>query len=191
MNIRNILITASLLALGCGTTAAQETGTPRPQEPQPERHYKPMPLSPEKQARNTTQRMDSLLGLTEKQYDKLYALHLKEARRKMESDKPAGGPPMEGQRRGGGPGGRPGFGGGNPPGGGHGMGPGGNGHRPPEGGFGQQPPRDFAPSSDAVKEMKKQRKKEEQQRKKMEKKIRKILTEEQYARWQEERMRPL
>ena len=187
MNIGNIFMSACMLLLGCSTVAiAQETEAGNRQETQSEEHYKPMPVSPEKQARRITNRMKSLLGLTEKQYDKLYALHLKEARQQAEKNMP-GGPRMN-ERHGGGPGGRPGFGG-NPPSGGHGMGPGGNGNRPPKG-FGQRSPHDFPASSDVVKEMEKQRKKEEKQRKKTEKKIRKILTDEQYARWRKEQMNP-
>lgn len=187
MNIGNIFMSACMLLLGCSTVAiAQETGASNRQEMQSEVHYKPVPISPEKQARRTTDRMKSLLGLTEKQYDKLYALHLKEVRLQAEKNMPTD--PRMNERHGRGPGGRPGFGG-NPPSEGHGMGPGGNGNRPPEG-FKQWPPHDSPDSPNTMKEMEKQRKKEEKQRKKTEKKIRKILTDEQYARWQEERMNP-
>lgn len=183
MNIRNALIL--FVSLWCGTIAnAQEANATSQQEAQPEKHYKPLPLSPEKLARRTTDHMDSLLKLTEKQYGKLYQLHLKNERQRM--DNTAGNrPPHMGNRFGNGPGGRPEFGG-NPPARDNGMNPERSGNRPPEG-FGQHPPRELPPPpSDAMKEMEKQRKKEEKRRKKMEKKIRKILTEEQYLLWKEE-----
>lgn len=164
-----------------------QEATPGEREMKPQGHYNPMPVSPEKQARRTTARMDSLLGLTEKQRAKLYTLHLKEERRKAKAQ--SGSAAVPPGRDGRGPGGGPGFGGGNPPSGAPGMGAGNHGNPLPEGDFGQRPPRDFAPSADTIEAMEKQRAKEEKRRKKLEKKIRKILTEEQYARWQEERMR--
>ena len=62
---------------------AQEAGKEMPDRQKKE--FKPMPLSPEKSARHTTDRMDSLLNLTEKQYDKLYELNLKWAREDAEN----------------------------------------------------------------------------------------------------------
>lgn len=126
-----------------------------------ERGFKPIPLSPEKSARHTTDRMDSLLSLTKKQYDKLYKLNLKWAREDRENKPEV--PPMGGR-----PEGKPDFGGARH----FGQGPRGN--RPPEG-IDRRPPRDFSPSDD--------REKMEKQRKKREKKLKKILTDEQYARW--------
>lgn len=187
MNISKNLILVSTLLLWCGTVAiAQDRDIVDQRGEQVEGHYKPMPLSPEKKARRTVVRMDSLLGLTEKQYEKLYALHLKEERRRAESDRAVSRP-----RMGNGPDGAPRMhpGGGNPPSHGFGNRPGGNGNRLPEG-FGQRPPHDFAAPADAS-EREKQRIQEEQRQKKIRKKIRKILTEEQYARWQEEQMRPM
>lgn len=136
----------------------------------PEKHYKPMPLSPEKSARHATDRMDSLLNLTEKQYDKLYKLNLKWAREDAENRKAA--PRMGGRSEG-----VPNFGE-------RYMGPYGN--RPPEG-MDRRPPRDFVPSSGGRGEMEKQRRKLEKQRKKREKKLKKVLTDKQYAHWMEER----
>ena len=49
---------AALLVWG-GTATAQEADKGMPARA--ERHYKPVPLSPEKSARHTTDRMDSLL----------------------------------------------------------------------------------------------------------------------------------
>lgn len=145
---------AALFVCG-GTITAQEADKNMPA--QLEKHYKPMPLSPEKSARQTTDRMDSLLNLTKKQYDKLYKLNLKWAREDAENKTAA---PRMGRR----PEGAPDFG----EAGGFGQGPHGN-----------RPPRDFAPSGD--------REKIEKQRKKREKKLKKVLTDEQYARWTERR----
>jgi len=159
---------AALLVWG-GTATAQEAdkGTPA----RAERHYKPVPLSPEKSARHTTDRMDSLLNLTRKQYDKLYKLNLKWAREDAEDRTPA-------PRMGGRPEGAPDFGG-------PGQGP--RGHRPPEGMAGRRAPHDFGPSPDDRESMEKQRAKLEKRHKKRGKKLKKILTDEQYARWTEQR----
>lgn len=193
MDIRKFIFVVCTFLPWCAIGAvAQETGTVHRQEMRDsagrhqERHYKPMLLSPKQQAQHITDRMKALLSLTEKQYDKLYKLHLKEARQQMESGAANGCPPMD-NRRGGGPGGHPG--GDHPPMRDGGMGPGSNGGHP-YGGFGQHPPYNPGMPPDAVKAMKKQRAKDEKRRKKMEKKIRKILTEEQYVCWLEERMRP-
>lgn len=153
---------AALFVCG-GTITAQEVDRNMPGRP--ERHYKPVPLSPEKLAQHTTDRMDSLLSLTQKQYDKLYKLNLKWAREDAENKATA-------PRMGGRPEGAPDFG----RNGGFGQGPRGN--RSPEG-MDRRPPRGFAPSGD--------REKVEKQRKKREKKIKKVLTDEQYSRWMEER----
>lgn len=68
----------------CGGTAmAQEADKDMPDRS--EKHYKPVPFSPEKSARQTTNRMDSLLNLTKKQYDKLYKLNLKWVREDAEN----------------------------------------------------------------------------------------------------------
>lgn len=171
MDIRKLFWMAACAALFiCGGTAmAQEADKDMPDRS--EKHYKPVPLSPEKSARQTTDRMDSLLNLTKKQYDKLYKLNLKWAREDAENKTAA---PRMGGRPEGGPGS-----------GGRGMGQGPRGNRPPEG-MERRPPRDFAPSGDRE-DMEKQRKKMEKQRKKREKKLKKILSDEQYARWVEER----
>lgn len=99
----------------------------------------------------------------EKQYDKLYKLNLKWAREDAENRKAA--PRMGGRSEG-----VPNFGE-------RYMGPDGN--RPPEG-MDRRPPRDFVPSSGGREEM-------EKQRKKREKKLKKVLTDKQYAHWMEER----
>lgn len=89
MDIRRhfgMAICAALFVWG-GTATAQEANKGMPTRA--ERHYKPMPLSPEKSARHTTDRMDSLLDLTKKQYGKLYKLNLKWAREDAKNRTPA------------------------------------------------------------------------------------------------------
>lgn len=169
MDIRKqfwMAVCAALFICG-GTAMAQEADKDMPARS--EKHYKPVPLSPEKSARQTTDRMDSLLNLTKKQYDKLYKLNLKWAREDAENKMTA---PHMGRR----PEGAPVFG----QAGGFGQGP--HGNRPPEG-MDRRPPRDFALSGD--------REKMEKQRKKREKKLKKVLTDEQYVRWTEQRRPPL
>lgn len=148
----------------CGTVAAQQAGREMPGRH--ERNVGPVPLSPEEAARRATARMDSLLSLTEKQYDKIYKLNLKWAREDAENRSAA-------LRMGGRPEGAPDFG----KAGGFGQEP--RGKRPPEG-LDHRPPRDFPPSGDSE-EM-------EKQRKKREKKLKKVLTDEQYARWEKLRV---
>ena len=85
MDIRRqfwMVVCAVLFVYG-GTVTAQEVDKDMPGRQ--EKHYKPVPLSPEKSARHTTDRMDSLLDLTKKQYDKLYKLNLKWAREDAEN----------------------------------------------------------------------------------------------------------
>lgn len=173
MDIRRqfwIAACAALFIFG-GMATAQETGREMP-DPQ-ERGFKPMPVSPEKSARHTTDRMDSLLNLTEKQYDKLYKLNLKWAREDMENKTPS-------PRMGGRPEGAPDFGAAD------GFEQGARGNRPPSGMADRRPPRDFSPSGDRE-EMEKQRAKMEKRHKKREKKLKKILTDGQYALWVEKR----
>lgn len=181
MNIRFLLswACAAALCLGAAPVAAQEAGG-QPAAPGPERAYKPMPVSPEKSARLTVHRMDSLLGLTDKQRDRLYKLHLKWAREDMESQSSVMRPPTGGR-----PGLRPGGGEGMPPSrGGRGAGrPGGG---PGGGDFDRRPPEGFS-GGPGMKDLAGQREKMEKTRQKREKKLRKALTDEQYVRWTEER----
>lgn len=60
-------------------------------------------------------------------------------------------------------------------------------HRPPEGMAGRRAPHDFGPSPDDREDMEKQRAKLEKRHKKRGKKLKKILTDEQYTRWTEQR----
>lgn len=119
--------------------------------------------NPEKTARKRTDKMDEVLHLSKKQYKKIYKLLLKEEREKLERSMgrvPMKGmhpmPPMEGRR--------PPMRGSHP--GGFGESP--RGERPP-----MAPPADSRPD----------REKEAERIEKRTKKIRKILTDEQYDIW--------
>lgn len=121
--------------------------------------------NPEKTARRQTDEMDRVLNLTEKQYKKIYKLYLKEEREKLKlkfGGKPMGRegehpmPPMDG--------GYPQMGGGQS----GELGPALMGGRPP-----------MLPQAHEAKHFEE----EAERLKKIEKKLRKILTEEQYAVW--------
>lgn len=162
MNIKKhfwTIVSATVLIISSSTTYAQaaDRGTTLPNE----KGAAFTPPSPEQTARQTTQRMDSILHLTKKQYDKIYKLNLKWARKdlKNQSETHPKGDRREGPQH---------FGGGK------GVGPGPRGNRPPEG-MDRRPPRDFSKSND--------REKMEKQRKKREKKLKKILSEEQFPHW--------
>jgi hypothetical protein len=165
----------------CGTPqiSAQEVG----QAPQGEQGMHQLPQSPEKIARHQAKAMQKAVDLSEKQYDKIYSLYLKEenTRRKQmmnnqgggQGMRPQGGPGMGGPG-GGGPGGPGGGMGG--PGGGPGMGGGQMGGGPqggPGGQMGGARPRMNPSDAQAM----------EKQRQKREKKIKKILSAEQYEKW--------
>ena len=107
--------------------------------------------SPEKAARKMTDRMKEELQLTDKQYDKLYKLNLKEQQEHFATMTERG----NGQRPS--MGGRPGMGGGRPPMEG-GMGPGMGGGRPPMGAPGERP----AMEKDNVEKMQKAAAKKEE-----------------------------
>ncbi len=135
----------------------------------------PKEISPEAIAEHKAMKMDEDLELTEKQYKKVYKLFLNVERSRISNFSgmrpPQGGmPPM-----GGGPGGMMGGGpGGMPPGGMMGGMPGGMpGGAPPQnfggGQFPQGPPMGMPDNSEEEK---------------IEKKLRKILTEQQYDRWE-------
>lgn len=139
-------------------------------DPQEKVQKKEVP-NPEKAAQRRTDEMDKALNLTEKQYKKIYKLFLKEEKEKVEAmmQRHPGGmngqPPMGGRHPMGG--GRPPMGGGMPPQGGG---------FPGMGGF----PEGMSPEE----RMKEHAEKMQKEQEKREKKIRKILTEEQYATWQ-------
>lgn len=126
-------------------------------------------MSPEKSARKMTDEMKKSLQLTEKQYEKIYKLNLKEQKKRFASMSENGQqrPPMGmGERR-------PPMGGGMRPEGmgGAPMGQFGGGDRPPM--MGGAP----GGQSNSVEDLEKAAEKKE-------KKIKKILTDEQYAKWQ-------
>lgn len=161
MRIKKIVWALCLAALMSVSSTAFAVALP--DEPQQEKQApaKEIP-NPEKAARKRTDEMDKVLNLTEKQYKKIYKLNLKEEREKLEAligrgDKEAGRPPM--------------MGGGRPP-----MMDGG-GQPPMMGGRGGHPM--MRPSGDHEKMKEDIEKRAE---KKM-KKLRKILSDEQYDLW--------
>lgn len=121
-------------------------------------------LSPEMTARRKTEQMDKLLQLTEKQFKKVFKLNLKEAKSfepQQQNAPDSRRPLMRGDRND--------FSG-RPP-----M----NGERPPMGNFnGEGPMRQRPESPKTPEELKKEAQKQE-------KKLKKILTDQQYAVWQE------
>jgi hypothetical protein len=146
------------------------------QAPQSEQGMHQLPQSPEKIARHQAKAMQKAVNLDEKQYDKVYTLFLKEenTRRKQMMNQgggqgmPMGGRPQGGPGGGGPMGGGPGGMGGGPM-GGPGMGGG------PQGGPGMGGGRPQMSQDDA--------KTLEKQRQKHEKKLKKILTAQQYEQW--------
>lgn len=160
------LCLATLLPVSSTASATTVADEPQQEKQTP---VKEIP-NPEKTARRLTDEMDKVLNLTEKQYKKIYKLNLKEEREKLEAligrgDKEAGRPPMMG-------GGRPPMmdGGGQPP-------MMGGGQPPMMGGRGGHPM--MRPSGDHEKMKEDIEKRAE---KKM-KKLRKILSDEQYDLW--------
>lgn len=155
------------MALMCASLNA--SANIRYDDPQEKVQKKEVP-NPEKAAQRRTDEMDKVLNLTEKQYKKIYKLFLKEEKEKVEAmmQRHPGGmngqPPM---------GGRPPMGGGMPPQGGG---------FPGMGGF----PEGMSPEE----RMKEHAEKMQNEQEKREKKIRKILTEEQYATWQTVKPQP-
>ena len=172
--MKKIVWMACGMALMCAPLSA--SANVRYDDPQEKVQKKEVP-NPEKAAQRRTDEMDKALDLTEKQYKKIYKLFLKEEKEKVEAmmQRHPGG--MNGQRS---MGGRPPMGGGRPPMGG-GMPPQGGGF-PGMGGF----PEGISPEE----RMKEHAEKMQKEQEKREKKIRKILTEEQYATWQTVKPQP-
>lgn len=144
-----IVMMTSFLALPT-TAVAQESA-------RTERHELP---NPERSAKQLTDKMQEELGLTDKQYKKIYKLNLKEQKKMVEllSERSKGDfPPKDGERP--------------------------QGPRPPMGGPQGSPgkpgerPDMKGPHPGNNSEL-------EELREKNEKKIKKILTDEQYAKWQ-------
>lgn len=143
------------LVLLCAPMGAN--ATTRFDTPQEKVQKKEVP-NPEKAAQRRTDEMDKMLDLTEKQYKKIYKLFLKEEKEKVEAL-------MEHQP--GGMNGQPPMGGGMPPQGGGFPGMGGD-------------TDDMTPEE----RMKAHAEEMQKEQEKREKKIRKILTDEQYEIWQ-------
>lgn len=161
----SLWLLAVCLTCGAMQAQAQEAGPAKEQKEQMREV-----LSPEKAAQRMTDRMQKELQLTDKQYKKVYKLNLKEQKKIFSARQEGAGmrPPM---------GARPDMNGERPPMpmGEGGMMPGMGGGRPPMGGPG-------APrmGKDVAEEMQKAAASKE-------KKLKKILTEEQFAKWQKMR----
>lgn len=163
--IQTIFISGFFL---CATSLAaqeefQEMRPPFPQQEEGKAPFKEIP-NPEKAAKRITEEMSKELNLTEKQYKKVYKLILKEQKSLIENRMRPMRPPMMPGNPGegdmpmmGNPGERPPMG----------MGP--------EGMSRPRPPRMDEDQAEAL----------EKARKTKEKKLKKILTDEQYTRWQE------
>lgn len=198
---RRILLCLAALAVAAGLSAQeterQERGPRGPQGP----HGREMHRTPEQAATARTDRMNSELKLTEKQYKKIYKIYLKEenARKEAMSAGPMGMPPMGGP---GGPMGGPGgfMGGGRPPQGGmqggmHSGPQGGFGGGMPEGGRmmqgeGQGMPEGFPGMEKPVAKVGGKDIESDEYMDAREEKFRKILTSEQYSRWRTEHPDP-
>ena len=155
-NMKLIGLAACLISC---TSLAVAQENPEPQERQ--QHEQRLPrevLNPEKIATQMTDQMQESLQLTEKQYKKIYKLNLKEQKEHFKAMQNSGEqrPPMGG----------PPMGGGEPPMMGEGGFPGGMGERPM-----MNKEQDSADAQKKAAETK-------------EKKIKKILTTEQYEKWQ-------
>lgn len=156
------------LALLCAPMSVN--ATTRFDDPQEKVQKKREVPNPEKAAQRRTDEMDKMVDLTEKQYKKIYKLFLKEEKEKVEAlmehhpegmngQPPMGGRPPRGE-------GRPPMGGGMPPQGGGFPGMGGD-------------TDDMTPEE----RMKARGEEIQKEQEKREKKIRKILTDEQYEIW--------
>ena len=177
-----------LLFCGMHSAFAQEPDNSvfRPDGPRPERPERPerKKSNPAEVAKKTVDQLNTVVGLNDDQYKKLYKFHLSlEKSRQAEQENmgfPGGRPGMGGPggRPDGGPGG-PGMGGPGGPGGFSGGGPGGN------GGPGGGRPQMSEERREMIREMKEERRAaEEALQQKIEKKYRKILTPEQFEKWE-------
>lgn len=151
--MKRILVTMIAIAL----TAAAFNALAQGERPQ---------LTPQQKAHMVTDRMDRMLNLTDKQYQKIYKLNLKQVK-EMEADSLFLG--RRGMGFGPGMGPRPG------------MGPGGPGGRAQFERDMEKAGREFTPLS--PQQMEQLKEAHEKSRVKMDKKLRKILTDEQYGKW--------
>lgn len=170
MNIFSRILLIAAFAVSPAILMAQNDFPQPPQRPDGAPFEKmdrpPMPpMTVEERAQRMTDRMNDLLTLTDKQYKKIYKLNLKDVK-EMEADSLFLG------RRG------MGFGPGGP---GPGFGPGGPGGRAQFEREMERNNRQFNPLSQQ--QMEQLRAEREKARLKKDKKLRKILTEEQYGIW--------
>ena len=172
--MKKIVWMACGMALMCAPLSA--SANVRYDDPQEKVQKKEVP-NPEKAAQRRTDEMDKALNLTEKQYKKIYKLFLKEEKEKVEAmmQRHPGGmnglPPMAGRPRWG-----------RTPSDGRWNATAGWRISPGMGGF----PEGMSPEE----RMKEHAEKMQKEQEKREKKIRKILTEEQYATWQTVKPQP-
>lgn len=174
--MRKIVLLFSFLIF-CGVLSAQESNFNRRNTRKIE--------SPEGMARSEASKMRRELNLTDKQYDKLYSLFLKENQSAIKSMSASGARGFQGGPRGGRPGGPDGAG----PGGGFGGGEGmpGNGQMGGPGRMGGRGEGDFkAPMQNGSKPMTPEQM--QKQREKRDKKISKIIGKEKFAMWQEKHL---
>lgn len=180
---KRILVIACAAFISGGMLYSQEPEYKRPEKYE-QMQGKLLPHSPEKMAIDAADKMNQLVHLSDKQYEKIYKLYLKwireDSKKKSDRGQMGGRPGGRGGR-----GGHGGFGGprgGMGPGGDMGFGgPGEGGGGRPEG-MGQRRPHREGQTPE---EMEAQRKKIEKKRLDREKKIKKILSEPQYAVWAE------
>ena len=189
MRIRKLLA----FAVCCAVSAAASAQAPQAKSAGPERGNREE-RTPEAIARQKVNRMDSRLGLSDKQEKKLYKFFYKQEKSLQKTASGEQRPGGDGQRppQGGMEGGRPQMGGGHPggghPGGGHPMGGGrpqmgdrtqgerpqgdrAQGERPDRGSF---QPGEMPANYDKIVE----------NEAKTDKKLQKVLTSDQYSRWQ-------
>lgn len=178
--MKKILVTMVAIALATSgfSAAAQDQEKAEPQQKEMQqgrpghRHSGNRPpgdipqLTPQQKAHMMTDQMDRMLTLTDKQYQKIYKLNLKKVK-EMEADSLFLG--RRGMGFGPGMGPRPG------------MGPGGPGSRAQFERDMEKAGREFTPLS--PQQMEQLKAAHEKSRVKMDKKLRKILTDEQYGKW--------
>lgn len=160
-------MTAFLFCLSAGMLTAHaqaERGDGRDSLPEQRMHRFAEIPNPEKEAQRLTDRLKDTLQLTDKQYEKVYKLFLKEQKERVEAR-------MQGPRFGGNGPMRPGGGGQRS------MGFGGEGFPPMMGGEEDTPVLSREERAEAM------RKEAEARAEKLDKKMKKILTDEQYAKW--------
>ena len=159
----------SLLVMGIAVSISAQ----RPERPMKDAPQREIP-SPEANARRITREFKKTFRLTDKEYDKVYELYLKQERSLMPSQGNQAPPWGKGGPGGGFGGSMGGFGG--PMGGG----------MPPQGGFqGGAPPMPEDMNSFMKDMRKEQEKKQQKASKTLKKKMKKLLSKEQFEHWEQ------